>query len=231
MISNKTQIACAACGLAFAIQFTVGWWFIAGFVPPHAPLMTAAEVADAYSQHTGTIRFGILLAMVSTALTLPFIAVIAVQMRRIENAFPILTFTELVAGAVTAMILLMPTVLWTAAAFRPDRNPEIILALNDLAWLFLLMTFAPFFIQLVSIGLAVLCDKREQPLFARWVGYFNIWAAILFMPGALITFFKTGPFAWNGLLAFWMPLTVFLGWYVVMFFALLKAIQTPAAEN
>lgn len=193
--------------------------------------MGAEALAAAYAANTGAIRFGLLLAMVSAALAIPFVAVIATQMRRIEGAFPVLTFTELVAGAVAVVILLVPTVMWTAAAYRPERAPEVIQGLNDFAWLFLLMTFAPFFVQLVSIGLAVLTDRRSPPLFARWVGYFNVWVAVLFMPGALITFFKTGPFAWNGLLAFWMPLSVFLLWFVVMFVVLVKAIRTPDAEG
>ena len=75
------------------------------------------------------------------------------------------------------------------------------------------------------MGLAIVSDNHERPVFARWLGYFNIWVAILFLPGGLITFFKSGPFAWNGLLAFWLPLTVFFLWYIVMFFALLKAIR------
>ena len=44
-------------------------------------------------------------------------------------------------------------------------------------------------------------------------------------PGGLITFFKTGPFAWNGLLAFWVPLVIFFVWFLVMFVALLKTIR------
>jgi hypothetical protein len=227
-MNTKTQTACAASGIGFVILYTVGWWFIAGFVPPHAPLMTGPEVAGVYAQGTGTIRFGVLLAMTGAALMLPFSAVIAVQIRRIEGELPVLSLTELACGAVTTIMLLLPTVLWTAAAFRPERSPELIMLYNDLAWLVLLMTFAPFLIQFVCIALAVLSDKRAEPLFARWVGYFNIWVGVLAIPGGLITFFKTGPFAWNGLLAFWVPVAVFLLWFVVMFIALLKAIRTPA---
>lgn len=230
-MSNKVQIASAACGPAFAVLFTIGWWFIAGFVPPHAPLMSAAEVATAYSENTGGIRFGMLLAMFSASLTIPFAAVIAVQLRRIEGRSSVLAYTELAAGAVAVWILIIPAILWTAAAFRPDRDPQIILLLNDVGWLFLLMTFAPLLVQLVSIGIGVLSDPRESPLFARWVGYFNIWVAILFIPGGMITFFKTGPFAWDGLIAFWIPLGVFVAWFIVMFFVLVKAIRTPITDD
>ena len=37
----------------------------------------------------------------------------------------------------------------------------------------------------------------------RWLGWFNLWAQIIYLPGILIPYFKSGPLAWNGLLAFW----------------------------
>lgn len=49
------------------------------------------------------------------------------------------------------------------------------------------------------------------------------------LPGGLVTFFKSGPFAWNGILAFWLPLTVFGIWYGVMFMLLRKAILGQVA--
>ncbi len=230
-MNAKTQIFCAGCGIAFVILLTIGWWVIAGFIPAPSPALGANEIAEIYRSNTGMIRFGAMLSMTSMALTIPFIAVIAIQMRRTEGEFPVLTYTQLVAGAATLMPLLLPTLIWNIAAFRPERDPQLTLLLNDFAWIIFIMTFSPFFVQLASIGMAIVSDRHEKPVFARWIGYFNLWVAILFIPGALITFFKTGPFAWNGLLAFWMPLTVFFGWYLVMFFALLKAIRQPSTSH
>jgi hypothetical protein len=211
--------------MGFVVLFTLGWWVIASYVPPMLPTLTAEEVSSFYQSNTGAIRFGLMLTMISAALTAPWVAVIAVQMKRIEGDFPVLTYAQLVAGAVGIIILLVPPMIWTAAAFRPDRDPELIRLLNDLAWLMFIMTFSPAFIQNLVIGLAIFSDKNETLVFPRWLGYFNIWVAILFIPGGLITFFKTGPFAWNGLLAFWVPLWIFFAWFFVMFAALLKTIK------
>ncbi len=227
-MNTKTQIACAACGLAFVVLFTLGWIVFAGLVPAPQPTLDADAIATFFGANTGAIRFGLMLGMFSGALTIPWIAVVAVQMRRTEREFPVLTYTQLVAGAGTVVFLILPMMIWTVAAFRPERAPELIYLFSDFGWLLLIMTFSPFLVQLVAIGLAIVSDTHPDPVFARWLGYFNIWVAILFLPGGLITFFKSGPFAWNGLLAFWLPLTVFFLWYIVMFFALVKAIRKPA---
>ena len=50
-----------------------------------------------------------------------------------------------------------------------------------------------------------------------------------------IPFFKTGPLAWNGIFAWWVPLCVYFCWFVVMVVLLLRAIsddeRTQAQTN
>ena len=146
-MNKGIQIFCVFCGPAFAILFTTGWWLIAGFVPPHSPGLDEMTVAEFYQRNIFTIRFGILIAMISSTLLIPFGSVIAVQMKRIEgNIAPILSIVEIMAATVTSVILLLTTVVWTVAAFRPDRAAEIIFSYNDFAWILLLMTFSPFLV-------------------------------------------------------------------------------------
>ena len=45
-----------------------------------------------------------------------------------------------------------------------------------------------------------------------------------------MTFFKSGAFAWSGLLSFYVAGTVFGVWFQVMVFQLFKAIDRQAAE-
>lgn len=227
-MNTKSQLFCAWCGVGFVVLFTLGWWIIANYVPPMSPTLTSTEVAAFYQQNTNAIRFGLMLTMISAALTAPWVAVIAVQLKRIEGEFPVLTYTQLVAGAVGIVVLLLPPLIWTTVAFRPDRDPELMLLMNDFGWLLFIMTFSPAFIQNLVIALAIFSDQGAVPVFPRWLAYFNIWVAILFIPGGLITFFKVGPFAWNGLLAFWLPLIIFFAWFLVMFLALLKTIKAQS---
>ena len=229
-VNTRLQTLCAWCGIGFVVLVSIGWIFIAGLLPLPSPALPAADIVAYYQAHTSAIRAGALISMFAMSLTGPWIALISVQLRKLEGDTPIMSYTQLVMGAATVVILTMPTLMWTIAAFRPDRDPALIYLLSDMSWLIFIMTFPPFFLQLLSIGAAILASPAQQTVFPRWLGYFNIWVAVLFVPGGLITFFKSGPFAWNGLLALWVPLTVFFLWYLVMFKYLLRAIHQPAVR-
>lgn len=224
----RNQMLCTWSGPIFVAVFTVGFWFLAHYLPPPSPSAGAGDIAALYQQNTGPIRLGMFLMMACSGLVAPFIAVIAVQMKRMEGGAGVLTYTQLSAGTVGILFLILPALLWTVAAFRPERDPNLILLLNDMGWIFFLMPFGTFTVQCLAIGLAILGSKDAPPLIPRWAGYFNLWVAVLFIPGGLLTFFKTGPFAWNGLFVFWVPLVAFLLWYGVMFVLLRQAIAKPA---
>ena len=105
-------------------------------------------------------------------------------------------------------------------------------ALNDVFWFIFVGLVGPLITQVVILAFVVLfVEKRAVPSFPRWFGYFNIWYAILGVPGCAIYLFKTGPLAWNGIFAFWIPLTVFTIWQVVASVMLAKAVDVEAAER
>ena len=184
-----------------------------------------------YQAHTNQIRFGLLVMMGASACILPFAAVISAQMKRMEDKPSVLSNLQLVSGGIGVVFFIVPCLLWSIAAFRPERDAELIHLMNDAGWLMFLMPFTTFIVQNFAIGLAILGDNSAQPVFPRWVAYLNFWVAVLFIPGGLLTFFKTGPFAWNGLFAFWVPFVVFFSWYMVMFMLLRKGIIAQAAAR
>jgi hypothetical protein len=79
-------------------------------------------------------------------------------------------------------------------------------------------------VQMLASAIPVLADRNPDPIFPRWVGYANIWTAILATPGCLITLFKSGPFAWNGAIAFWVAAIAFGIWMMVNFWAMRHAL-------
>ena len=210
-------LACIWSGPLFALLFFSGWGLMAGFLPPPEPTATAQQIGELYRSNAGSIRLGMMLVMSSGGFFAPWIAVTYVLMRRIEgNDFPVLSMTQALAGTYGIVTIIIPSMIWTTAAFRPERDIELIMLLNDLGWLNLTMIYSPAFVQTIAIGLIILQDRRALPLFPRWLGYFNIWVAVLYLPAILISSFKSGPFAWNGILSFWIPAIAFLVWFIVL---------------
>ena len=58
-----------------------------------------------------------------------------------------------------AMTFFLPGMIWAAAAFRPERNPEITQALVDLGWLLFITPIAPFIVQYVTLAIAIFADN------------------------------------------------------------------------
>jgi hypothetical protein len=224
-MNKKAQMICLMGAVAMGILMTVGWWLLARFVPPPLPGASAADIALMFRENANGIRTGMVLMIAGAGCFMPFIAVISAQMKRMENGPPVLAYTQLLGGSMSVMIILVPILLWTTAAYRPERGDEIIRTLNDLAWFLVAMTYSPAIIQNLSIGMAILGDRNPKRIIPRWVAYMNFWLALLFLPAGLMTYFKTGPFAWNGLLAFWLPLVVFAIWFNIMIYMLYKAIK------
>lgn len=222
--SAPGQRFCAWCGVAFVAVFFPGM-LLAGLFPPQSPQEGARQIAEAWATNPEIRRFGILLCVIAAGLGAPFAAVISTYLKKVDRAGTYSNL-QLIGGAIAVVAILVPMFIWAAAAFRPgERSDEIILALNDLAWLPFVMNFPPALMQCLAVGFAVLGDHRERPVFPRWVGYYNLWTAAMFLPGGLVIFFHTGPFAWNGLLAFWLVAVLFGAWFIVMTWVMLTAIK------
>jgi len=214
-MNTRTQLICARCGLAFCL-LALFPFVAAGLIPPVSEHLTAAQVVHHYAAHRTLIRLGLVIGLFLSGLLLPFFGVITVQLRRIERNNPVLAMTQLCAGAVTFMVVLLPLLVLLAAALRPDRAPQTTLALNDLGWILLVVPVTSVIVQALCIGFAVLGDNSEQPVFPRWVAHVCFLDVLLSLPAVLCVFFTTGPFAWQGAVTFYLPAVgVFGNWFVL----------------
>lgn len=228
-MSIQMQRWCAWSGVAFTVLFVIGF-LVAGFVPPPDPAGGPSAIAEFYSANTMRIHIGLLICSLAAPLITAWIAAISIQMRRIEGNRSPLAFAQGVAGAALVLEFLFPFLMWQTADYRADRDPGIVQALNDLGWLCFLgipMTAA---FQGVVFGIAILRDSRTEPRFPRWVGYFNIWICMMYVPATFCVLTKTGPIAWNGLISWWLAAVTYFIWMCGVTYSLLKAINAEAAQ-
>jgi hypothetical protein len=108
---------------------------------------------------------------------------------------------------------------------RPDAGPEITAIMHELAMLTFVTTDQYYIFMWVAIAvIALIPNTVVHTPFPRWFGYYTAWTALMFEAGAIAFVTRSGPFAWNGLLAFWSPVVTFFAWMIVMAVLLFKAI-------
>jgi len=220
-LKTKLLNACSWSGL-IVLGVTLAGWLVAGVLPlPLGPSDSTGEVVEFYADGGARRTAGFVIATLGIAFYIPFVAVITLHMLRIEGRLPILAFIQLVAGTVAAVLLLVPMLFFAILSFRPDSLDDSVIGFfNDLTWLLFLTPIVPFMIQNVAIGLCILTDARET--FPRWIGFVNLFVALSFTPDVLAYFFFSGPFGWSGIFIFWLALTTFSVFLVVMAFATRK---------
>lgn len=224
----RVQLLCAYAGYGFLVLYLLGFVVLARFVPPPDPGASAEHIAQMFRANTFSIRLGMWVCVSSGALLLAWGGAVAVQIKRMEGRFSPLTYTWVAANACVVIEFIYPNMFWSVAAFRPEAAPEFIQRFNDLAWLPWLGIVSTGIIQCCALGLLTLLDKRSEPIYPRWFGYFQFWCALGLSPAGLIIFFKNGPLAWNGLIAFWIAASVAFVWVVVTTHETASAIKHQA---
>src|SRR5215470_5731016 len=110
-LTKRIQLLCALCGPTMIIVAFIGW-FLSGVLPlPLGAHNTPEEVVAFYRNHSMAVRAGLVIAGIGLGGIFPLVAVISVQMMRMEGRYPILTFLQLVTGAATGVMLLLPMLL------------------------------------------------------------------------------------------------------------------------
>ena len=231
MLNSTFQRLCAWSGIVLMLMF-FGAFLYAHFLPPPGPYLTQDEVVAIYQRDANDIRIGFVLMMIGGMFMSPFAGVISFHIRRIDcHVSRLLAYTQLSAGTIGMLTTFIPAVMFMITAYRPERAPELTYLMNDMSWFLTVIIWPPFLMQNVAIAAAVFMDKRLNPIFPRWFGYFQLWVALGYVGATLLPFFKSGPFAWNGLFAFWLPAIVFGPWFVVTAVMVIKAINREEQET
>ena len=223
----------AWCGIAMLVFFGLGVGLIGKMIMPTpvSPTLDAAQIAQFFVENKARIRLGMVVCVLGLGTALPFMAVLCIRIRRVEGRWGMLAITQLLGAATVYPIFAIPMVIWAAAAFRPDtRPPEITQALSDFGWLLLVSPAGPAVVQFGILAVACFVDRTEPRTFPRWFGWLNVWVTLGSFPSVAVLAFNEGPLSWNGVIALWIPLMVFLVWLIATATVILKSITAEEAS-
>ncbi|MCV7412574.1 hypothetical protein AWC05_18310 [Mycobacterium florentinum] len=225
---------CAYTGFAFAFFWPFAATVVSGYqyiLPPSAADPAPKVVAEYLANTTG-IRIATVIFIFSSILYTTWSMSIVQMVRRRERQWPILFNIMVVAVACEVVVVMFIGFFFGAASWRPgETSADVTQALNDLGWLGVLFTGAPFALFQICLAVTILLDKSARPTYPRWSAYFNLFSAFFMCEASLLLFFKTGPFSQNGVLVFYVPMIVFFVWIVMFSVLTLRAINAEAQER
>ncbi|MEV0710254.1 MULTISPECIES: hypothetical protein [Nocardia] len=202
-----------------------------GFFPPMSPNMTATEVARFYEENTPLIRFSMVGFNLCGVMIVPFFVLIMGQMLRMRGQSQIFAFSYLTSIVAGVTLFALSNIFFAVAAFRPDRGPELIQVLNDLAWIIFIAPIGMLVAQFVLLALAVYFDDQAHPIFPKWVAPYSVLTALAMAPSAGAAVFRDGPLAWDGFVSFWLRNGAFALFVAVMFFLVRSALDRQARQE
>lgn len=226
---RKTLVFCAWSGIAAIVVFSIGGVFLGQFIPP---LLFANdspdEVVRKLTENLLAIRIGSAFMLLGFTLFAPFGAGIAAQTRRSERA-PGFSYAQLIIAACSTTVAMLVAFAWALMVFRPDASePTLVQFIADTAYFLALFSAPVFGAWCVMIALSILFANEGEEPFPRWVAFANLWAALLYVPGMLVLFFKHGLFSYHGIVGLWIPIVAFFLWVLVMCVAMFQAVRKSA---
>lgn len=207
----------------FGLVFVPLSWMM----PPQSPESSLSTITEFMQSRNILIACVILvlsygLAPVSNAMYLG-------QMKRMSVS-PVFRFVMMVgsiAGSIVGM--LFPLFCFGLGAFRPDYDPAVLAMLYDFGYLAFIGSLGCFCVMWMSLGLAILLDRNN--VLPKWLGYYTVWQYVSELVVAPVWIAKSGPFAWDGILAFWFAMAIYVPWQFIVYVCIFRAIRDqPESE-
>jgi hypothetical protein len=203
------------CTLVFALLTAAGWLGLAHFWAP-APADLGLDATKAWfteQYHWRTI-FGCTIFYIAAGLLTPGSIQFGIMLAKIEGRWPLWSLTAGVCGIFISLIIFFNCCAWIVAAYRTEFGADVIQSWYDWSWFAFLLGWIYLAIEMVATAAVELMDRREQPMVPRWFTWLTLAGAASLITAAGPAFFKSGPFAYHGLLGYYLPMAVW-GTYLV----------------
>ncbi|MBQ6585889.1 MAG: hypothetical protein IJH83_03665 [Coriobacteriales bacterium] len=226
----KTERAALWCGIVFCVLVGIFWFGVAHFYWPVPADATAQETLQYYIDHGFAVRLGCAIGfIVAGAVICPCSTEYAYFLADIEGERPIWSIQGALGGIIIGFIVFMNGCIWCACGYRDWMSAELIQFMNDFSW-FAFLCGVPFLVlQMIPAGIVILKDKAANPLLPRWLGWFSIFGGLETCGAMGPIFFQSGPFAYHGVLAFYLPAATWLVWYIIVCLYMMQGLKRRTA--
>jgi hypothetical protein len=212
-------------------ELWLGWWSMVVFYqlyglvfflvakaqPPPDPAWEIPRVVQWFADNRIGIIVGFGVMFIAVGMTAACNALIAYSMRRMSVS-PAFAYSYLLIYSFSAVPgMLLTCIALVVGAMRPDRDPELMHWIYDLAFMAFDGTMGVFLIGTTIWMVAILLDKNR--VFPKWFAYLNLCNALTEVVVAPTWLFREGVFAWDGAITWWIDMVVFMvytGCFIVL---------------
>ena len=220
-------------GPIFLVVFIVAWGVLGYNIPPLSPEWTGDQMAHHFRTHAGVVRAGMVASMSFAVLYMVWGMSITKVMETLEtDGNNILSQLQIWGAGLTVVPILVSSSFWLTGAYRPEAlDPSILQMLYDMAWLLIDLAYSVTSVQMFALGVLFLSDQRAVPLIPKWVSWYSIWVGFMFIAEVLMPYFKSGLFARDGILNFWIEFVIWFVFILIVTLYILKAIARLEREH
>lgn len=209
--------------------FGLIFFLLAKLMPPPSPALTPEQVVAFIQLNSTHLKIAIVLLALVLGFASMSSGLIVVQMKRMSVS-PVYAYSYLAVLGVAALPgCLFCGFMFALAAFRPERDPQLVALLYDMGLLSFVGSLGCFIIQYLVFAIAILRDRNG--IFPKWLAYMSIWGIVTELVAAPIWIFRSGPYAWNGSISFYLGTVIFVVWEILMVARLWKAIQQQPVDE
>lgn len=202
----------------FGLVFVPLSWMM----PPRSPDSALADVVGFMQNPNLLIASSILVAVLGLSAVANACYVVQIRRMDVSPAFTLGFTASAMVGAIVGC--LFPMFCFGLGAFRPGYDPQIMHLLYDFGYLSFIGSLGCFCVMWGLFGLAIILDTRN--ILPKWLGYYLVWQFATEIFAATVWIVKTGPFAWDGLLAFWFNMIIYVPWQFIVYVCVFRAIRS-----
>lgn len=219
------------CTFIFVALTVVGWLGIAHFWAP-APADLGIDATKLWfsEEYKWQTIIGCTIFYIAAGFLTPGSIQLAIMLSKIEGRFPLWSITAGVCGIFISIIIFFNCCAWIVCAYRPEFGADVIQAWYDWSWFAFLLGWIYLIIEMVATAVVEMMDKRETPMIPRWFTWLTFASGATLITAAGPAFFKSGPFAYHGLFAFYLPVAVWGLYLVGTSWFMLKELDRAAAR-